>query len=302
MKPGLRRIEATLDQLIEGDTPESMANESTVPHPTSLSGSKKTNKGAVQSRNKTQAIEPFPLPPHAPEGASVSVTVPVQANSVQVNSAPIAASEEILITLGTMSQSPQPISANVHPFPVQGSCSEMPALPRSKPASISSHRHAANPNLAVGLLKEIETLVRGWQNELEQIVQQIQTLYQEGPIVDGWLESYAPNGQHAASPLSASTLRHAEIDHLMEFIEQICNADQAQLLDELPRTNYRLCGLDPDGKIWSRPCPSEQVPYVGLAIARYQKLRTLFAKKQSLENRLMGLVETLTMLHGQIRD
>jgi hypothetical protein len=154
--------------------------------------------------------------------------------------------------------------------------------------------------LAIGLLKEIETLVRGWQAELEQIAQQIQAVYEDGPIVDGWLESYSSEGHLPPQPTSASVLRYAEIEHLMELVEQICQAEPAPISEDMRRTSYRLCGLDPDGKLWSRPCPSEQVPYVSLAIARYQKLRTLFAKKQSLENRLTSLVESLTMLHGQI--
>jgi hypothetical protein len=41
---------------------------------------------------------------------------------------------------------------------------------------------------------------------------------------------------------------------------------------------------------------------VSLAIARYQKLRTLLGKKQLLENRLMKLVKDLTLLHGQMQE
>jgi hypothetical protein len=177
----------------------------------------------------------------------------------------------------------------------------VPNTPRLTPSSFSSHRHAANPNLAVGLLKEIETLVRSWQVDLEQTIQQIHALYQEGPIVEGWLESQSSGGQHVTPPVDIALLRHADIDYLMAFIEQLCQGGQTGG-GEAARTDYRLCGLDPDGKVWSRPCPSEQVPYVSLAIARYQKLCTLLAKKENLENRLTGLVQTLTMLHGQIRE
>ncbi|HEY9659003.1 MAG TPA: hypothetical protein V6C65_11165, partial [Allocoleopsis sp.] len=177
---------------------------------------------------------------------------------------------------------------------------EVNAAP-SAATGVTSSRPAANPNLAVGLLKEVETIVRGWQRELEQVVQQIQALYQEGPIVDGWLESHAINSSQSMAP-GVSVLRHAEIEHLMEYVEQICRTGQSHPNDGTLRTDYRLCGLDADGKLWSRPCPTEQVPYVSLAIARYQKLRTLLEKKHSLETRLTNLVETLTMLHGQMRS
>jgi hypothetical protein len=98
-----------------------------------------------------------------------------------------------------------------------------------------------------------------------------------------------------------ATLRHAEIDRLMDYIEEICSVKPAPL-EETASTSYRLCGLDTDGQLWSRPCPSQQIPYVSLAIARYQKLRILLDKKQTLENRLQQLVQTLTLLHSQIED
>jgi hypothetical protein len=88
----------------------------------------------------------------------------------------------------------------------------------------------------------------------------------------------------------------------MEYVEEICRTPQTLDLGEVPRTGYRLCGLDADGQLWSRPCPSQQVPYVSLAIARYQKLRILLARKQTLESRLNQLIQNLTMLHGLIQE
>lgn len=201
------------------------------------------------------------------------------------------------------SQAAQPsLHANsdiVQPFPVQA-YPAAPHLPRTKPPSLSHHRHAPNPNVAVGILHEVESIVIGWQMELEQIILQIQALYQEGPIVDGWLESHQ-DGQPAQS-IGTSALRHAEIEHLMEYVEEICSTPQLIGSSDSLRTGYRLCGLDADGQLWSRPCPPQQVPYVSLAIARYQKLRVLLGKKQTIENRLNQLVQTLTILHGQIRE
>ena len=283
MKPGLQRIEATLDQLgiqpkLEDFASEDPAGEGVVaPAENSKRG---TQSRSVSSRSKPQSkthtIKPFPLPKGNVE---LSHAQGLDASSTARNASAAPA---------------PPLTA-----PTDGSSS--PALPRSQMPIISSHRHAANPNLAIGLLKEIETLVRTWQTELEEIVQQIHALYQEGPIVEGWLESQSSGGQHITPPVDMSLLRHADVEYLMAFIEQLCQAGQTAGGDA-SRTDYRLCGLDPDGKVWSRPCPPEQVAYVSLAIARYQKLRTLMAKKETLESRLMGLVQTLTMMHGQLRD
>lgn len=54
--------------------------------------------------------------------------------------------------------------------------------------------------------------------------------------------------------------------------------------------------------MWTRPCPSEQVAGISMAIARYQKLRQLLGRKQYLELRLNQLAETLVMLHGHIKE
>jgi hypothetical protein len=98
-----------------------------------------------------------------------------------------------------------------------------------------------------------------------------------------------------------AALRHAEVDRLMDYVEEICSAKTAPP-EEAIGTSYRLCGLDTDGQLWSRPCPAPQIPYISLAIARYQKLRILLDKKQVLENRLQQLVQTLTLLHRQLED
>lgn len=172
--------------------------------------------------------------------------------------------------------------------------------PKAKPPSFSSHRHALNPALAVGILREVESVVIGWQLQLEQTVLEIQALYLEGPIVDGWLESHPVGSPQVTQPMGATLLRHAEIERLMDYVEEICRTSQPPDLGA--RTGYRLCGLDAEGQLWSRPCPAQQMPYVGMAVARYQKLRTLLARKQTLEARLHRLIQNLTLLHGQMQD
>jgi hypothetical protein len=192
----------------------------------------------------------------------------------------------------------------VQPFQAQDSSL---SLPKSKAVSVSSHRHAVNPNLAMSLLKDIETTIVDWQLQLEQTILQIQAVYADGPIVEGWLESQA-NETRPNSSAGVATLRHGEVDRLMDYVEAICNPQQTSQTpppvlpdEETARTDYRLCGLDADGQLWSRPCPTPQVPYVSLAIARYQKLRILLSQKQTLENRLNQLIQSLTVLSGQIQ-
>lgn len=316
MKPGLKRIEATLDQLdIHKDSPigiaadssnfgtsfgqaESSSESSNVnqSHPPYHSGDEPRGRGAAKAKLKIQ-VEAFPVPDD-----SLDADLETQ-QEVGQGAVAGSAREHLEAKLPVL-----PVHPALEPSPTSTGTAANPAdLVQSTASSaellgLGVNRQAANPNLAIGILQEIGILVKGWQKDLEQTLQQIQGVYQDGPIVDGWLESYPPGGQAAPPHTSLSMLRHAEIEYLMEFIEQICTAEQAPITEDMRRTNYRLCGLDPDGKVWSRPCPPEQVPYVGLAIARYQKLRTLLAKKQLLENRLTHLVETLTMVHGQIKD
>jgi hypothetical protein len=210
------------------------------------------------------------------------------------------------LSAATPSRRSRIVTEQVRPFPTRRSSAEIPNLPKFKLPSFSSHRHVANPALAMGLLKELEGTVEGWQTELQQILLQIQALYLEGPIVDGWLESHPREAQSNPSTVESSTIiRHAEVDQLMDYVQEICNvqpeAEQA-VACESPRTGYRLCGLGEDGQPWSRPCPPEQIAQVSLAIARYQKLRQLLGRKQYLEARLSQLAQTLIALHGRLHD
>ncbi|UBF28411.1 hypothetical protein K9N68_11365 [Kovacikia minuta CCNUW1] len=148
-----------------------------------------------------------------------------------------------------------------------------------------------------------------WQDELQQVLRQIQDLYLEGPIVDGWLESYTH--QEGEAP----AFRHADVDCLMDYVEKMRGSIPSTIPAETPSPSsgevpqagqhdasagYRLCGLNEDGQLWFRHCPAEQVPSVSLAIARYQRLRILLSRKQHLESRLSQLAETLVGVHGKL--
>ncbi|MHC5728459.1 MAG: hypothetical protein ACYTXY_30970 [Nostoc sp.] len=208
------------------------------------------------------------------------------------------------VNLGVNTESEYPAEQNFFPhhdsvqtFQAEDNGSKIPSLPKLKTPSFSSHRHGANPALAMNLLQEIQETVAGWQTELQNILKQIQDIYLEGPIVNGWLES---NPQESEAGGTA-TLRHAEVDRLMNYVEEIC-ATGGKVSYESSVSGYRLCGVDDTGKVWSRPCPSDQVPNVSMAIARYQKLRQLLGRKQSLETRLSQLAQTLVVLHGHIQQ
>jgi hypothetical protein len=182
--------------------------------------------------------------------------------------------------------------------PFQEIPDKTPTLPKFKIPSFSNHRHSANPGFATNILQEIHEKVVSWQIELQTIIQQIQDIYLEGPIINGWLES---NIQELELPATAK-LRHAEVEQLMDYVEEICANGNNENYQQFLRTDYRLCGVDTSGQLWSRPCTVEQVPSVSIAIARYQRLRQLLTKKQNLEDKLSQLVETLVVLHSHIQQ
>ncbi|MBW4557566.1 MAG: hypothetical protein KME59_16825 [Trichormus sp. ATA11-4-KO1] len=260
MKAGLKRIEATLHDLGNRGTASTEAGDST-----KQSFSFRISVGATESTT----------------GADTSST-----------------------DLSTESQSDYTAEQNLFPqhnsvqtFPAQEIGSKTPSLPKFKNPSFSSHRHGANPALAMNILQEIQEHVAGWQTELQTILQQIQDIYLEGPIVNGWLESNPKEAEQGGT----ATLRHAEVDRLMDYVEEICTTS-GKVSYQSARTGYRLCGLDAAGKVWSRPCPPDQLPIVSMAIARHQKLRQLLGRKQYLETRLSQLAETLVVLHSNIQQ
>ena len=264
MNAGLKRIEATLHDLgNRGTASAAEAGDSTTKRPFSF----RISVGANEPTESTQT------PPSQEEQ-----------------------------TVDTESDYPTeqdffPHHESVQTFQAQEDGSKTPSLPKLKTPSFSSHRHGANPGLAMNLLQEIQETVAGWQIELQNILKQIQDIYLEGPIVNGWLESNPKEPEAGGT----ATLRHAEVDRLMNYVEEIC-ATGGKVSYQSSITGYRLCGIDDTGKVWSRPCPADQIPNVSMAIARYQKLRQLLGRKQSLETRLSQLAQTLVVLHGHIQQ
>jgi hypothetical protein len=263
MKTGLKRIEATLHDL---------GNRSTV----------STDSGDTIKQSFSFRI-------------SVGATESTTGDKTSSDGKTAALDTEYQSEYG-VEQNLFPQHQSVQTFPAQEIGGKPPSLPKFKNPSFSSHRHGANPALAMNILQEIQEHIAGWQTELQTILQQIQDIYLEGPIVNGWLESTVKEPE----PGGTATLRHAEIDRLMDYVEEICTTNSKS--EKSVRTGYRLCGLDAAGKVWSRPCPPEQLPIVSMAIARHQKLRQLLGRKQYLETRLNQLAETLVVLHSNIQQ
>lgn len=271
MNPNLKRIEATLNQL---------ASQSASGPSASGSGTPSFAVGSPPSVGDAPAAGRDPLT------VTVSAT-PVPDTAPRSPGNPGSSAPSFTVSASRRSPAPE---ATVEPFPVDSQTAKAPSLPKVKPTSFSSHRHGANPALAMNLLHEMEAIVAGWQSQLQSTLDQIQALYLEGPIVDGWLESDAEGSQ----PLS-----QADLDRVRSYLNKV-NLPHSKIADT-PQTTYRLCGLDENGKLWAKHCPIEQLPSVSLAIARHQKLRQLLGQKQTLENRLNQLAETLVMLHSYIQ-
>ncbi|BDI15102.1 hypothetical protein ANSO36C_09040 [Nostoc cf. commune SO-36] len=274
MNAGLKRIEATLHDL--GNRGTASASE-TVDSTTKRPFSFRISVGANEPTESTQT----------PSSQNEEVKSQGQTVDLGVDTENDYSSEQNFF----------PHHDSVQTFQTEESGSKIPSLPKLKTPSFSNHRHGANPALAMNILQEIQETVADWQTELQSILKQIQDIYLEGPIVNGWLES---NPQEP-EPGGTATLRHAEVDRLMNYVEEIC-ATGGKVSYQSSITGYRLCGVDDAGKVWSRPCPPDQVPNVSMAIARYQKLRQLLGRKQSLETRLSQLAQTLVVLHSHIQQ
>lgn len=249
MKPGLKRIEATLHDL-------------GIRNPESLSAKSPAKK------------RPF------------SFRVSLGSDTTQLNNT----GQE---TVDINSNKQEHISSSVPTFPTQDIDSKTPDLPKFKTPSFSNHRHSANPGFTIGLLQEIQQTVVAWQVELEIILQQIQYIYLEGQVINGWLESNTQPMEGTA------TLRHGEIEAILDYVQKISQSEVT--VNQSSRTDYRLCGVDATGQLWSRPCSVEEVPSLSIAIARYQKLRQLLGRKHYLESRLTKLSETLVDLQGSLK-
>jgi hypothetical protein len=316
MKPELQKIEATLGQI---DAHELSINprlgQSSTPKHTSISFevlSKKSPQSVEETdlASSTNVEDSLPHSPHLPDfkllqDSQTAIAVPSAppANRAQPATKTLLGTQQTNLSFKLTAPSlatdtPDSLGETVRPLRFSDTTPRPLDLPKFKLPNFSTHRQVTKPEFAVGLLKEMEGIVTRWQKDLQKVQLQIQDLYLEGPVIDGWLESQPYESQTSG----VVTIRHAEIDRLMEYVEEICKHPAPEEKNTLARTDYRLCGLNADGQLWSRPCPVEKVPQVSLAIARYQKLRQLLAQKHQLESRLDHFARALIELHRSLQE
>lgn len=135
---------------------------------------------------------------------------------------------------------------------------------------------ASNPGYQRRLLPKARMDMTACKAQIEQVIRDVEALYQQGPIVEGWLESYQPSVANGGEPI--------------DYVEQTYDTD-GNAICESPRPGYRLCGIDGFGQKWSYPCPVDQLAGVSMGIARHQKLQYLLARKRYLEAFLTRLQE-----------
>ncbi len=214
--------------------------------------------------------------PPAPERPSAAVRGDRHSSTVRAFATPIEPPAPPPAAPATNAQLP-PLPSGYGPSPAP---SPLAVRPARQTLPFSRHQHGINPTLVTSLLSEMHATASGWQQELKQVLVDIQDIYLEGPIVEGWLESH----------------RQSTDPQLVANVVQQYNSEPAA------RTGYRLCGWDEDGRVWSKYCPPDQVPSVSMAIARYQKLRQLLERKQVLEQQLSQLAETLIQTRSRMPD
>lgn len=186
-------------------------------------------------------------------------------------------------------------------------------LPEMAVVSPHSNRHEVNPALALKLLRDIEQSVLVWQAELRQVISSIKALHEQGPMVDGWLESSlasASRTTRASYSMETTLLRHGDAEALMQYVEALESRElSSELLDSTSEeavrcpigAQYRLCWLDDEGQVQSQDCPTEQMAVVSAAIARYQKCKQFLNQQQVLESRLQKAVDELTNVRNRAR-
>lgn len=208
------------------------------------------------------------------------------------------------------------------------------SLPLLVAEDFISQRHEVQPALALNLLKDIQAVVRVWQEQLRQIVRTMHKLHAQGPMVDGWLESSLDDSSPMTAGADTMMLRHGEAEALMQYVEALENPempclDARESLDALKNldkkleaeievvsisaenalaeqfltdaaTQYALCSLNEDGTVLKHPCPLEQIALVSTAIARHQKFKQLIQEKQAVEAKLQQAVNQLTQVRTDL--
>ncbi|NEQ51352.1 MAG: hypothetical protein F6K11_14630 [Leptolyngbya sp. SIO3F4] len=120
--------------------------------------------------------------------------------------------------------------------------------------------------------------------------------------------------------VDVSLFRHGDASDLMNYLSALENSmleegasdnniagnpQQSHQTSPEKRQNtsqYYLCQLDSSGQIQAEPCPSEQVPLLSMAIARYRRLNQLITQKQEIETKLQTVVDALGNIQQVLAD
>jgi hypothetical protein len=150
----------------------------------------------------------------------------------------------------------------------------------------SGLRQDANPILAAHMLQEMYKMVTEWQQELQEIETKSCNVTVSGPVLAAWLES--------------RTFKRGATG--TEIPTPYVTVDASDLTDVDPQAGYRLCGLDEDGHLWTRPCTMAEILIVSRSIARYQQLKDLTDRKQQIEQYIRQVLEDLVHLRLKLQD
>ncbi|MFM2430602.1 MAG: hypothetical protein RLZZ511_1815 [Cyanobacteriota bacterium] len=296
MNRQLRRIEQVLNHL----EPTQAAATATLEPPQANLRSSRTDRPSDPSTVLPRSVS-FQLtvqkPQAEPSMVGASIDLPPgrplpQAMTIQTITTQSAPGTTTSNPVPTFKATPQGDEPSPEKFKLPQFTNSAATTNTATPSNLgfSRHQNGSNPDLALNLLQESLTLVQNWRSELHSIGQQIQTIYREGPVVDGWLECSTQQVE-----ATTAVLRHAEVSHLMGYVETLCN-DPSQAQPE-----YRLCGLSQDGRVWSSPCPQKQLASISLAISRHQKLQPLLQRKLVLERQLHQAAELTAVFHGKVQ-
>lgn len=266
MKPDLQRIEAALNQLER----QSAAINARV--------------SSEQLLKEDAAIAHHPAPP-----VSFSVrSLDASAHNPPSHDFNWAANDEMAAPVDApLSADSQP-KHSLQPLFPSLQVNQSPALPKLEMSEFAPV--STDPALVLHITRKLETLVGTWYEELQHLLRRIRAVEAEGPAVNGWLESKPLD----MSGPSAATLRHADVDDLMVYVDQLCNQAENS---SLPQYSYVLCGYNSNGQVWSRPCSVDELSEVSLAIARYQILAQLKDRQECLEKKLGAIAAQLTHLY-----
>ena len=122
------------------------------------------------------------------------------------------------------------------------STSKVPKLSITDSGEANTLRYEVNPVLALNALADIYKQVQKYQIQLRQLVQKIQQIYAEGPVVSGWLASEAslnatvkyshaseapqtgPKAQTPLKGMDVALFRHGDADDLMNYLSALESA------------------------------------------------------------------------------